>query len=55
MSKERGQALTYLAQALQEYAQTMPPSVRGPFQAEVQRAFQIIDPPAEKPSESHTP
>ena len=55
MSKERGQALTYLAQALQEYAQTMQPSVRGPFLAEVQRDFQIIDPPPVEKPVSDTP
>jgi hypothetical protein len=50
MSKEHEQALTYVAQALNEYANTMQPTVRGPFLRECQAAIKVLESdPAPKP------
>ena len=37
------QALVYLQQALNDYANTLPPSVRGPFIKEADAAFMTLD------------
>jgi hypothetical protein len=42
----RPSAAAYLAQVCADYAQTMPPSVRGPFQSECQKALDILAQPA---------
>ena len=42
------QALNYLATALNDYAQTLAPSVRGPFLREAQAAIKALEPEAPK-------
>ena len=39
----RKQALAYVTQALNEYAATLPPSVRGPFVREAQAAIKVLE------------
>jgi hypothetical protein len=39
----RKQALAYVTQALNEYAATLPPSVRGPFIREAQAAIKALE------------
>ena len=43
-------ALNYIATALNDYAQTLAPSVRGPFLREAQAAIKALE-PAEKQAE----
>jgi hypothetical protein len=45
----RAQALQYIATALNDYSQTLAPSVRGPFLREAQAAIKALEP--EKPAE----
>lgn len=51
MTDAQKKALNYLTAACQDYANTLPPSVRGPFIRECEAAVKILteDPP--KPAE----
>ena len=42
----RAQALQYIATALNDYANTLAPSVRGPFLREAQAAIKALEPEA---------
>lgn len=44
----RAQALQYIATALNDYANTLAPSVRGPFLREAQSAIKALEPEAPK-------
>ena len=48
MTDTQKQALQYLAQAVSDYANTLPPSVRGPFVNECKVAIQILETEPEK-------
>jgi len=43
MNDSQKQALRYLTNVANDYAGTLAPSVRGPFVAECQKAFQILN------------
>ena len=43
MTDNQKQALKYLAQAVSDYANTLAPSVRGPFANECQAAIKILE------------
>lgn len=43
MTEQQKQALQYLAAAVSDYANTMPPSVKGPFVRECQSALGVIE------------
>lgn len=43
MTDEQKQALQYIAQAVSDYANTLPPSVRGPFVNECKVAIQTLE------------
>ena len=43
MTDQQKQALQYLATAVSDYANTMPPSVKGPFVRECQAALGSIE------------
>ena len=43
MTPAQKQALQYLTNVANDYAGTLAPSVRGPFVAECQEAFQILN------------
>jgi hypothetical protein len=46
------QALAYLSAALSEYAATLAPSVRGPFEREATAALKIVQERLEQPKET---
>ena len=43
MTPAQKQALQYLAAACSDYANTLPPSIRGPFVHECQEALKILE------------
>lgn len=43
MTEQQKQALAYIAQALTDYANTLPPSVKGPFLREAQAAMKLLE------------
>jgi hypothetical protein len=43
VTEAQKQALQYLAQAVSDYANTLPPSVRGPFVRECQAAIKVLE------------
>ena len=47
MTDAQNQALQYLAAACSDYANTLPPSVKGPFIRECQEAIKALEAPAE--------
>ncbi len=47
----KAQALQYIAQALNDYSQTLPLSVRGPFLREAQAAIKALEPQPEAKAE----
>lgn len=50
----RQQALQYIAQALSDYADTLKPSVKGPFIREADAALKALtDPPKAQAQESY--
>ena len=49
MTDAQKQALQYLAAACSDYANSLPPSVRGPFIRECQAAIKALEPEAEAP------
>ncbi len=54
MKPEQQQALQYLATAVSDYANSLPPSIKGPFVRECQSALSVIEsglatPPAPVP------
>jgi hypothetical protein len=52
MNDQTKQALTYIAAALGEYANTLAPAVRGPFQREAQAALKIVEDALPKEAEA---
>ena len=46
MTDAQKQALQYLAAVASDYANTLPPSVRGPFVRECQAAIKALEPEA---------
>lgn len=42
MTEQQTSALNYLAQAISDYAATLPPSIRGPFVRECEAAIKIL-------------
>jgi hypothetical protein len=52
MTEQQIAAVKYLAQVAADYALTLAPSVRGPYERECNAALKILlDKPAEAPSE----
>lgn len=43
MTDQQKQALQYLAAVASDYANTLPPSVRGPFARECQEAIKVLE------------
>ena len=43
MNEEQNKALQYLAAVASDYANTLPPSVRGPFVREAQTAIKALE------------
>lgn len=43
MTEQQNQALQYIAAALSDYANTLPPSVKGPFLREAQAAIKALE------------
>ena len=48
MTEQQKAAITYIAQALTDYANTLPPSVKGPFLREAQAAIKLLEGEPEK-------
>ncbi len=54
MNDQQKQALQYLATACSDYANSLPPSVKGPFVRECQQAIKILEGSASEPGEPDT-
>jgi hypothetical protein len=54
MNDQQKQALQYLAAACSDYANSLPPSVKGPFIRECQAAIKILEGSPSEPGEPAT-